>query len=367
MSGKIKKQDSKKKISILIIAPSPQIVGGQSTQAQRLLKNFGLEEDLEMSFVPIDPRCHGIIGTLEKLKYVRTIIRTIHCILLLLRHIPKNDIIHLFSAAHVSFFLTPTPAILLARVFRKKTILNYRSGEAKEHLTNWPITKKIIQMCEKVVTPSEYLVDVFKPFGIDAISIYNIVPLEKFPYKERSSIKPKILTNRLLEPLYNVDCVIKAFALIQTKYPDAVLTVSADGEDRPRLERLVKEMDLKNATFTGFVTNEEMAQLYNNADIYMISPNIDNMPGSVIECQSTGLPVVSTGVGGIPYIVEHERTGLLVQKDDHTELAKQAMRLLDDTALAQRIISCSREEVKKYAWENVREQWLGLYRELSDR
>ncbi|MBX5480171.1 MAG: glycosyltransferase family 4 protein, partial [Pyrinomonas methylaliphatogenes] len=99
--------------------------------------------------------------------------------------------------------------------------------------------------------------------------------------------------------------------------------------------------------------------------IFLNSPNVDNMPNSIIEAFAAGTPVVTTDAGGIPYIVTHERTGLLVPKNDHEKLAASAIRLIEDQELASRIIANARDECRKYVWENVRHDWLNLYERLA--
>jgi glycosyltransferase involved in cell wall biosynthesis len=88
------------------------------------------------------------------------------------------------------------------------------------------------------------------------------------------------------------------------------------------------------------------------------------MPISLIEAFSCGLPVVSTNAGGIPYMVENEKTGLLVETNDYAALAGAAMKILESDELAQKIIAEARRECVKYTWENVRGEWLKIYREL---
>ena len=88
-------------------------------------------------------------------------------------------------------------------------------------------------------------------------------------------------------------------------------------------------------------------------------------PNSIIEAFACGLPVVSTNAGGIPYIVENERTGLLVEVDDHEALARAAIRLFEEEGLAARLISAAHDEVQKYSWQNVRQEWLRTYAELA--
>jgi glycosyltransferase involved in cell wall biosynthesis len=93
-------------------------------------------------------------------------------------------------------------------------------------------------------------------------------------------LKPAFLTNRILEPLYNVGCVLRAFAIVQKRYPEASLTIAHDGPSRSGLERLARDLNLRNTRFVGRVPHEKIPELYDAADIYMTSPNVDCMPGS---------------------------------------------------------------------------------------
>jgi glycosyltransferase involved in cell wall biosynthesis len=142
--------------------------------------------------------------------------------------------------------------------------------------------------------------------------------------------------------------------------------LAGDGYLRAELEALARELNLRNVEFLGRVEPARMHELYDAADIYLNSPNIDNMPGSIIEAYASGLPVVTTNAGGIPYIVTNGKTGLMVERDDHEAMAGAALRLLEDQQLATLIARAAYDECRKYRWQAVREEWLGLYRELAD-
>jgi len=105
--------------------------------------------------------------------------------------------------------------------------------------------------------------------------------------------------------------------------------------------------------------------VYDAADIYLTATNIDNMPGSVIECLSCGLPVVTTDAGGVPYIVTNEETALIVPRDDHAAMAASAIRLLEDDRLAVRLGRNGREACVKFTWPAVRDSWVEAYHELA--
>jgi glycosyltransferase involved in cell wall biosynthesis len=353
-------------LRLLIVAPSLGILGGQAVQAARLLARFRAEPSLEVSFLPIDPRLPGLLGKLQGIKYVRTVVTSLAYVASLLRRVRAYDCIHVFSASYFSFVLAPTPAILVAKLYGKKVILNYRSGEAEDHLTRWRRTAiPTIRMADEVAVPSGYLVDVFTRFGLRARSIYNFVETDCFRFRPRQPLRPVFLSNRNLEPLYNVGCILRAFAVIQRRFPEAALTVAGDGSERAELERLARELGLTNTTFVGRVGQASMPELYAGSDIYLNSSNIDNMPGSLIEAYAAGLPVVTTDAGGIPYILSNEETGLMVRCGDHEALAAAAIRLLEDGALAARIIENALAACRTYSWEAVRDEWLKLYSELA--
>lgn len=359
-------RDAKNRLRVLIVAPSLDILGGQSRQAVRLMDGLRKEPDLEIGFLPHNPRLPGILRSLQRVKYVRTIATTLFYVILLLWHVRRYDIIHIFCASYYSYSLAAIPALFIARLFGKRSILNYRSGEAADHLENWRTAVPTVKWADEVVVPSGYLVDVFARYGVRARAINNIVELDRFSFRERTPLRPVFLTSRLLEPLYNVPCVLRAFAIIQQCHPAAKLTVAADGYLRGELEALARDLKLRNCEFIGFVPFDKMSALYDSADIYLSATSIDNMPSSLTESMACGLNVVTTdGGGAIPYIMTNEVTGLIVDRDDHEALAAAAMRLLDDNDLALKLVRNAHEASKKFTWPYIRVEWLNLYRELA--
>jgi len=360
-------ETDKKVIKVLLAAPSLQIIGGQSRQAVRLQELFRDEPAVEISFIPHNPQLPGPFGSLQQIKYLRTFVTTVaYCVLLFLR-VPRCQLIHIFSASYYSYLFCVAPAILVGKLFGKKVILNYRSGEAEDHLRNWRTAIPTIKLADQIVTPSGYLVDVFARFNLKARFIFNIVELDRFPYRERKPLRPVFLTSRLLEPLYNVPCVLRAFALIQKQYPEASLTVAADGWLRSDLENLASSLGLRNTRFLGFVPFAEMPKLYDSADIYLTATNIDNMPSSVTECMASGLNVVTTiGGGAIPYIMTDQESGIIVPPNDHEAMAAGALRLLAEPDLAVTLARNAREASKRFTGAAIKQQWLELYQQLAN-
>src|SRR5213594_88811 len=353
-------------IRVCLVAPSLDILGGQAVQAARLQRGLRHTPSVAVGFVPINPRLPGLLRLLQRVRYVRTIVTSVRYVWSLLRCLDDYDVVHVFSASYFSFLLAPTPAVLLARWYGKRVILNYRSGEAKDHLQRWGRTAiPVLTLADALVVPSGYLVDVFARFGLSASAIANIVDLNQFQFRERKPLRPVFLSNRNFEPHYNVACVLRAFARIQRRYPDARLIVAGDGSQRRRLLRLARELCLNNVEFVGRVSQDRMASLFADADVYLNAPDIDNMPGSILEAFASGLPVVTTDAGGIPYIVRHGETGLIVPRGDHEAMAAAAIRLLQDASLSERLVGCAREECcRRYTPEPVLKEWVRVYRAL---
>ena len=353
-------------LRILIVAPSFDILGGQAVQAARLLEHLRAETSLHVDFLPINPRLPGVLRKLQAIKYVRTVVTSLLYCATLLARLRQYDVIHIFSASYFSFVLAPTPAILVAKLYGKKIVLNYHSGEAEDHLARWRRTAiPTIRLTDEVVVPSDYLVRVFARFGLHARAIFNTIETATFRFQERRPLRPLFLSNRNLEAHYGVDRVLRAFAIIQQSCPDASLTVAGDGSQRRLLEQLARELNLHNVKFTGQIGHEKVSELYDAADIYLNGSEIDNQPLSLLEAFACGLPVVTTNAGGIPDIVTHERTGLLVQRGDYQAMAECALRLLRDAELARAITVQAFEECHKYGWDAVRGKWLDLYEGLA--
>ncbi|WP_373071431.1 glycosyltransferase family 4 protein [Gemmatimonas sp.] len=357
-----------RKVRVCLIGPSLDIVGGQSVQLQRLLVGLGESDHLEVSFLPVNPRLPGALRVLQRVKYVRTIVTSIAYGASLVRAARTNDVLHAFSASYWSYILAPLPAMLIGRLWGRATVLNYHSGEADDHLSTWKRTAvpTMRRFATRIVVPSGYLVHVFGSFGLSAEAISNSVPIEMLPYRRRKRLLPRFLSNRNLEPLYNVACTVRAFALVQRKFPDASLVIAGDGRERVALELLVSELQLSNVTFMGRVPPNGMGAHYEQADIYFNSPNIDNMPLSILEAFACGLPVVSSNAGGIPFLVTSGTNGVLVERNDHEAMAAAALHLLDEPAVALSLADAARAECEsKYTWPHVQRAWESLYLSLA--
>jgi glycosyltransferase involved in cell wall biosynthesis len=301
------------------------------------------------------------------MKYLRTIITLFLYLGRLAASIGQADVLHIFTPGYLAFYLAPVPALLLARLLGKPAILNYHDGRAEDHLRRWPLARRLMRLATTVVTPSDYLAEVFARFGLRATRIHNTAEGAGPQYRGRPHPQPVFLHNRGLAPEYNPACTLRAFAIVQQRYPAACLTIAHDGPLRPALEALAASLGLRHTRFAGSVSPGGMRALYRSSGIYLMSPNADNMPLSVLECFAAGLPVVSSACGGIPGLIEDGRTGLLFAPNDHRAMAACALRLLEEPGLASRLAASARAECAKYSWLRIGPQWIALYAHLRER
>jgi L-malate glycosyltransferase len=357
-----------KRLKVAIVAPSLRYVGGQAVQADLLMRLWQNDPEVEVSFIAVDPPLTRALAWAERIPGLRTIFREPIYFWHLWRELKDVDVAHIFSASYWSFLLAPAPAWWFAKLHRKKSIINYRSGEARDHLQRFRSGKFVLSRVDQIVAPSGYLVDVFHEFGLRAVIIPNLVDLSQFRFRERNRLRPHLVCTRGFHEYYSVDVVVEAFAEVKQEYPDAQLDLVGGGPLEGEVRRLVADLKLTGVNFTGVASRQQIGKYYDDADIFINASWLDNMPVSVIEAFGAGTPVVTTSPESMPYLVENERTGLLSPVGDEKALAANVIRLLRDPALAVALAKNAYKESRKYTWEVVREQWLNVYREtLADR
>ena len=105
-------------IRVCILAPSLDILGGQSRQAVRLTNGLRAEQSLHVDFIPHNPRLPRPLRFLQHIKYVRTLVTTLAYWTSLFTRLWRYDVVHVFSASYYSYLLSVAPAILVVKLYR---------------------------------------------------------------------------------------------------------------------------------------------------------------------------------------------------------------------------------------------------------
>jgi glycosyltransferase involved in cell wall biosynthesis len=351
-------------LKVAIVAASMRYVGGQSVQAELLLRNWQNDPDIQARLIAIDPKFPRGLGWIDRIPLLRTIVREPFYLMALWRGLKDADIAHIFSASYWSFLVAPAPACLVARLRGKKTLIHYHSGEARDHLQRFRSARPILKKVDRLVVPSGFLVDVFRDFGLKAEAVPNIVDLSQFSFRVRRPLCAHLVCTRGFHTYYSIDIVVRAFAEVQKVFPEAQLDLVGGGPAEAEIRGLVKELKLSGVNFCGVASHQEIGRFYDQADVFINASRLDNMPVSILEAFASGTPVVSTAPEGMRYLVDHERTGLLSEVGDAQALAQNVIRVLRDPDLAARLAADAHKESRRYSWAAVRQQWLEVYQSL---
>jgi glycosyltransferase involved in cell wall biosynthesis len=348
---------------IAVVAASLDILGGQGVQAYSLVDS--LEADgYSVTFLPINPQFPKGLEWVRRVRGLRTVLNELIYAPSLLRLV-ASDVVHVFSGSYWSFLLAPVPAMILGRLFNKQVVLHYHSGEAEDHLSNWGwLVHPWLRLANELVVPSTYLQEVFGRHGLHAHVIANVVDLSRFRFHERRPLRPRLLSTRNLERYYRVDTIIEAFAHFKSEVPAATLTIAGYGSQERGLRDLVASLGLASVEFVGKVDPNDMPALYAAHDIFVNASELDNQPVSLLEAFASGLPVVSTAAGDIPFMVKNGLKGALSASDPRA-LSQAIAAVYRNPDGAREMARRAREDVNQFTWPAVRDQWAAIYAERT--
>lgn len=167
-----------------------------------------------------------------------------------------------------------------------------------------------------------------------------------------------------LAPIKNHRLFLEMAALLAEEFPTARFAVVGDGLLRPELERYATELGLNGRVlFLGW--RRDLPRIYADLDVLVISSKNEGTPVSAIEAMASGVPVVATRVGGIPDLIEDQKTGILVEPEDPSALADAVISLLRNPPMARRMGQAAQAHVlEKYTVERLLDDTEKLYREL---
>jgi glycosyltransferase involved in cell wall biosynthesis len=211
------------------------------------------------------------------------------------------------------------------------------------------------------------LLEVFARHGMDGRIVANIIDLERFhPDATPPALSPgpHLVVARNLEPIYGNDVALQAFARILARFPGARLSVAGSGPEAAALAELAQSLGIAaQVRFSGRLDREQMAALYRDAHLMLNASRVDNMPNALLEALASGVPVVSTRAGGIPFMVKDGHTAMLVAVDDAEAMAAAAIEVLENHDLRSRLVAAGLAEVQRYQWSAVRDALLATYTE----
>ncbi len=266
-------------------------------------------------------------------------------------------------SGHAFIWAEVVSAVL--RSIGKPYVLALHGGNLPKFARRHPgRVRRLLRSTQVVTVPSNYLRAEMSAYGGQFQLLPNALDLSRYKYRLRPSPQPLLTWLRSFHEIYNPSLAVRVLANLMEQFAETQLTmVGPDKKDGSlqRAEKLALELGvLKHLHLPGGVAKTEVPGWLDRADIFLNTTNADNTPVSVLEAMACGLPVVSTDVGGLRYLLEHEQDGLLVPPDDTEAMASAVRRLLMKDGLAERLSRNGRSKAEGYDWKRVLPQWEAL-------
>ncbi len=348
---------------ICLVSPFPPPYGGMAIQAEKMAYHME-KSGIRVTRVKTNATLPRSMIFFSRIPFLRTIVNLILFLTQLDKALKQNELVYFYSGFQNFFLWITLPAIILIKLRKKKIILSARGGNAEAFFTRYNrVVKPSVKRLDAVTAPSGFLSSVFHKFyKMDAIVVPTLADFNQFTFLPRKDFAPRLIATRNLEPAYDVKTIIQSFHIISKKYPDACLGIVGDGSQREELEHLVNELFLADKIcFYGQVQHSRIQDIYNKYDIFINASKIDNLPGSILEAFASGLPVISTRSGGIPYMVDDGITGFLVDIGNYQELAAKVIHVIENPVDGRRMAKEGLKQIATYSWANIESKLFPLF------
>jgi L-malate glycosyltransferase len=257
-------------------------------------------------------------------------------------------------------FVVEDIASRFGKLFKHRIVMFLHGGTLPDFFARFPNwARRVLARADVLVTPSPFLARTVTAYGFRAHVIPNPLDLSIYPYRYRAKVSPRMFWMRAFHHWYNPSMAIRVLARVKSEINGATLVMA--GQDKgveASVRHLAKELGVDEAVrFAGFLDVASKVREGNAADIFLNTNSVDNMPVSILEACAMGLPVVATNVGGIPDLLEHEKTGLLVPDNDSEAMAAAVFRLIQQPALSALLSANGRRLAERCSWEQVYQLW----------
>lgn len=287
-------------------------------------------------------------------------LRLLDMLFSILKHAKKVDGV-LIDTYSTSNFYYAYLCSQLCRFLNLKYIPILHGGNLPQRLKNNPkLCKAIFKNAYKNVAPSTYIKAEFeKQAYSNVVYIPNAILLENYPYKERNCDIVKLLWVRSFSDIYNPLLAINILKALLNEGIQATLCMVGPDNDGSLLKAKQYALEMQvEVNFTGKLSKEAWILLSEAHHLFINTTNFDNMPVSVIEAMALGLPVISTNVGGMSFLIENEHDGILVKPNNENEFVAAIKKLQQNPEDTKQMTLNARKKVERFDWEVVKNLWI---------
>lgn len=256
------------------------------------------------------------------------------------------------------------------RRVRKPYILTLHGGSLPAFSRRWPFrVRRLLGSANLVTSPSAFLRDSLKEMREDIVILPNALEVSRYPFVLRSNPRPLLVWLRAFHHIYNPSLAPRVLSILADECRGArLLMIGPDKSDgsREATHSIASELGvLDQIVFAGGITKEDVPLFLAKGDIFLNTSNVDNTPVTVLEAMACGMCVVSTDVGGLPFLVQNGRNAILVRPNDATEMANAVRRVLNERDLSESLSRNARKMTETLDWAVVLPKWETLLRGLA--
>jgi N-acetyl-alpha-D-glucosaminyl L-malate synthase BshA len=256
--------------------------------------------------------------------------------------------------------------VVLKRVLRLPLVVTLHGTDinylAKRRGTR-ALVKLVLNNADAVVAVSRFLKTEAEKLGVEGEKIRVIYNGVELPEYEEAQREMSILFVGSLVKQKGVDVLIKAFRTVKERIPEAKLIIVGEGREREALAELCTQLRLRDVYFAG--SRSELSSYYSRSRVLALPSRAEGFGLVALEAMAFATPVVATKVGGIPEVVTHGETGMLVESGNANALAEALIRVMSDEALWQRLATRAKERASEFSWEKTANEYAKLYAELK--
>jgi glycosyltransferase involved in cell wall biosynthesis len=285
------------------------------------------------------------------------------------------------DVVHCHWSISGLVGFLATRLWRRPLLLTVRGSDV--HLLDSPamlwLHRHIYGWMHHIIAVSTDIAGKLGGMGVDPARVHRAFngvdarfqPGDSADARGRTGLPADrfiVLFVGLLVPVKGLDVLVQSLPGLDA--PELLCVLVGEGDSRAELERQAEELGVsRQLRFVGRQPSSEIQTWINAADVLVLPSRSEGRPNVVLEAQACGVPVIATRVGGTPELVQHEQTGLLMDRDDPIALAGSLRRLMEDADLRRRLGRAGRQSIidQGLTWEANAEQMLQLYGAALER
>jgi len=295
-------------------------------------------------------------------KYRNKWLRLIHIIYKLLFYTNQYEIavVQFYSG---NSFIWQYIAVKIVKSLNKKLVFTIHGGGVPLSIKNKPTTYiPLLKQADNITVPSGYIANALNDYAIKSTLIENSIRLAKYPFVSKEQPRHTLLWMRAFSNIYNPLMAVRVVGELKKKYADIKMYMG--GPDLGMLQettQLILDLGLHgNVEIVGFLNLEAKIKYAQISSVYISTNKIDNAPVTFLEMWAMGLPIVSTNVGGVPYLIDDGDNGLLVEQDDYMSMAESISKIFENRVLADKLIEGGKHKVLRYDEHTVYQKWDNL-------